>query len=241
MKKIFFTAGLFLFLMVRAEGDGKSNFSVGADLVSSYVWRGSYLAGASIQPAMGLHSGGFSLGGWGSVDFFGGFKEVNLKTGYCFGSLTIGLSDYWRVAEGTYHYFDFSETTDHLLEVNLLFSPQNFPLKFSWNTIIGGNDKYFNDNFEEKRAYSTYIEVIDAFSVKNVKMEIAVGASPWNSSVLYNPLWDGGSTNGFAIVNMSLAATKNVRISDQYSLGIFGKLIFNPAKEDAFFVFGMKF
>jgi hypothetical protein len=48
-------------------------------------------------------------------------------------------------------------------------------------------------------------------------------------------------TDGFAVVSMSLKASKDIKISDKHSLGMFGQLVFNPAKEDAFLVFGFKF
>lgn len=35
-------------------------FTVQGDLVSSYVWRGMYQTGASIQPTLGFTIGGFS-------------------------------------------------------------------------------------------------------------------------------------------------------------------------------------
>ena len=37
---------------------------VGADFVSSYIWRGSYNANASIQPTLGMTAGDFSLTAW---------------------------------------------------------------------------------------------------------------------------------------------------------------------------------
>ena len=36
------------------EEDGKVNFSVQGDLVSSYIWRGFYQTGASFQPTLSL-------------------------------------------------------------------------------------------------------------------------------------------------------------------------------------------
>ena len=41
--------------------------NVGADLVSSYIWRGTDCGSASIQPALGVSYKGFSLSAWGSV------------------------------------------------------------------------------------------------------------------------------------------------------------------------------
>ena len=53
------------------EEDGKVNFSVQGDLVSSYIWRGFYQTGASFQPTLSLGVGNFSLTAWGSTDFQG--------------------------------------------------------------------------------------------------------------------------------------------------------------------------
>lgn len=45
----------------------KVEASVGADLVSGYIWRGQDLGGVSIQPSLGISYKGLSLGAWGSV------------------------------------------------------------------------------------------------------------------------------------------------------------------------------
>ena len=242
MKKIFITMAIFLSLTVRAQDEGKSDFLLNADFVSSYVWRGAYFSGTSIQPEMALSVGNFRIGAWGSVDIGGwDYKEVDLFASYSFGNFTAGLFNYWAAGEDAFNYFDYSESTRHLLELNLLLNFGNSPFSLGWNTIIAGDDKYFNDKFEEKRAFSTYIEASYAFSVKDVNLDFAVGASPWKSSVMYNSFWEGGRTDGFAVVNLSLKASKEVKITDKYSLGLFGQLAFNPAKEDAFLVFGIKF
>ena len=45
----------------------KVEASVGADLVSGYIWRGQNLGGVSVQPSLGISYKGLSLGAWGSV------------------------------------------------------------------------------------------------------------------------------------------------------------------------------
>ena len=248
MKKIFFVMAVFIFPTIvwaeeKEENDGKAEFSVNADLVSSYVWRGIYLGGSSIQPDMSFSLGGFSVGAWGSVDItgFGMYKEVDLYASYSFGNFTAGLFNYWDCSEGDFNYFDFSENTAHKLEVNLLYSFDPFPLSLGWNTIVAGND-HFNENGKAKRAFSTYAEASYAFSVKEVYLDVALGVSPWKSSTLYtNYYWRNGEKDGFQVVNLSLTASRNIKITDRYSLGIFGQLAFNPACEDTFFVFGIKF
>jgi len=245
MKKMIIVMALSLSsAIVWAEDDGKPEFSLGADFVSSYVWRGMYLAGTSIQPAVNLTVGDFSIGAWGSTEIsgFSWDKEVDLTVSYSFGNFTAGLFNYWVSEEGKYNYFDFSESTDHLLEVNLLYSFDSFPLTLGWNTIIAGADHYWDKNGKSKRAFSTYIEAAYAFSVKEVNLEATVGASPWKSSTLYtSDDWGFTGSDKFSVINIALTASKDIKINDKHSLGIFGQLAFNPSKEDAFFVFGIRF
>ena len=54
---------------VAAEGQDKVEASVGADLVSSYIWRGQELGDVSIQPSVSLSWKGLSLTVWGSASW----------------------------------------------------------------------------------------------------------------------------------------------------------------------------
>ena len=245
MKKTFLTIAIMLSMFARAEEENKAEFSVNADFVSSYVWRGMYCGGASIQPAMDFTVGGFSIGAWGSVsiadNFITSYKEIDLYASYSFGNLTAGLYNFWVNAEGEYNYFDFSESTCHQLEANLLYSFGFFPLSLGWNTLIAGNDFYFDKNGKSKRAFSTYIEAIYDFSIKEVDLQLSLGVSPWKSNVLYINDLDDNKNNDFALINTSLSAIKSIKITENYSLGLFGQLVVNPAKQDIFLVFGISF
>ena len=70
MKKMFrMTAIITLLvgLLVSPMITSASELSVGADVVSSYIWRGAKFGdGAHIQPTVELSSGGFAIGAWGS-------------------------------------------------------------------------------------------------------------------------------------------------------------------------------
>ena len=53
------------------------------DLVSSYIWRGVYEAGPSLQPGLTLGIGNFTIAAWGSVDFTSSsYKEADLMLSY---------------------------------------------------------------------------------------------------------------------------------------------------------------
>jgi len=243
MRKLFYVFLFFLSLTVRAEDD-KCNFTVYADIVSTYVWRGTYEAGTSIQPCMEFNAGGFSAGAWGSVDIAGfGYKEVDLTVSYSWKNFTAGLIDYWVAGEMNNNYFDFSKSTPHLLDMWLTYDFNRLPLSIGWYTIVAGDELYskYEKNRKMKKAFPTYIEATYAFPIKEVNLEATIGVSPWKSSMLYNRADEGGRTDGFAVINLSLKASRDIKLTGDYSLPVFGQLILNPAKEDLFFVFGIRF
>ena len=87
----------------------KVEASVGADLVSGYIWRGQDLGGVSIQPSLGIAYKGFSLGAWGSVGFEStDTKEFDLTLGYSTGGFSVSVTDYWfNTQVATNKYFKY--------------------------------------------------------------------------------------------------------------------------------------
>ena len=80
----------------------KVEASVGADLVSGYIWRGQDLGGVSVQPSLGISYKGFSLGAWGSVGFEStDTKEFDLTLGYSIGGFSVSVTDYWFKSDMT--------------------------------------------------------------------------------------------------------------------------------------------
>ena len=75
----------------------------GADLVSSYVWRGTQFgSGAHVQPYMDLGSGSLTGGVWGSfpTSAKGGGNELDLWVSYDFGPLALTVTNYTFPGEG---------------------------------------------------------------------------------------------------------------------------------------------
>ena len=238
----FYTVIISVMLFVPVSTKAQVDFSLGADFVSSYMWRGVAVAGTSIQPSMDLALGGFSLGAWGSVDVSGtGYKEVDLSLLYSLNGFSIGLSDYWWNGEGAFDYFDFGKgSCSHYLEVNLGYE-FDFGLHLEWNTIIAGaGDKYPGKDGKLKRAFSSYFEVGYSLNISDVQLTAALGITPWNSAVMYTGIYPY-ATNGFAVNNISLKASKDIVITDKFSIPVSGQLAFNPATEDVFLIFGISF
>lgn len=225
-------------LPVGAAAQDKVEASVGADLVSSYIWRGQELGGVSFQPALSVAWKGLSLTAWGSVGWESEFaKEFDLTLGYSIKGFSVSVTDY-SFSSGTNFktganingkYFHFgSWSTLHVFEAQVGYD-FGF-LAVNWFTNIGGNDGLKSNG---KRAYSSYFSLSAPFKLGGLDWAATVGATPWETS-FYN-----GGSNGFAVSEVSLQATKTFQIRDSFSLPVYAKAIWNPATENAFFVFGL--
>lgn len=189
----------------------------GADLVSSYVWRGTQFgSGAHIQPYMDLGSGNLTGGVWGSfpTSAKGGGNELDLWVSYDFGPLALTVTNYTFPGEGGIY-----------AEGEGLFNGDYTELAAS--TSIMGVDLsagYFTE------VEALYIEL--GFSTGAV--DIAFGYGDDQADGFYA----GG---GSGLVNMSFSGSKDIQISDNYALPVFGSFIINPEAETAFLVFGISF
>ncbi len=217
----------------QSETESKLKANLSGDLVSTYVWRGIKQAdGASIQPAVSASLDGFTLGSWGSVDVTSNdHKEIDFYASYSSHNFTLTATDYWWDGEGAYEYFSTptSPNVGHSFEAALAYTfPQSFPLAVSWNTFLLGkaNEKANGDN-----SYSTYIELNYPFSIKGIGFKIGTGFTPWASSVY--------GTDKFDFTSVHLGASKDIKITDSFSIPIFANIIVNPAYEDINFVFGL--
>jgi hypothetical protein len=228
MKKLILVLGVLVWTCgsIKSQESGL-NFSVGADVVSAYVWRGTHQTKGAFQPTASLSIGDFSLSAWASTEIVGPQKEVDFTAGYSIGGLSLAITDYWWAGEGAFKYLKYGDGTAHLWEGSLGYTlPESFPLSLSANVMFAGNDKKEDD--ATKNNFSTYIEASLPFTIKDVSLNAALGATP--AKGLY------GTTS--SVVNISLKASKEIKITDSFSLPFFGQIILNPNREDIFFVVG---
>lgn len=193
--------------------------------------------GAAFQPTLGFGFDNFSVTAWGSTNFSGGNKELDLTLAYKFGKAgpTLTVADLWWEGEGAYKYFNFkSHETGHHFEAGLAYTlpVEKFPLSVAWYTMFAGKDKKLNDSGELKQNYSSYLELNYPFSVKNVDLNVTCGAVPYKAEGIY-------TNSGFAVTNVALKGMTEIKINDKFSLPIFAQAIWNPCVEDAFLVFGV--
>ena len=205
--------------------------TISSDIVSQYIWRGQDLGSVSLQPSMGISYKGFSLGAWGSVGLSepSDTKEIDITLNYTYGGFNIGITDYWTNdgPDLKNRYFKYkSHETNHVLEANVGYD-FNFA-SLQWYTNFAGNDGFSNNG---KRAYSSYFELGVPFKFGGVDWTATAGAVPFST--------DFYDTDGFAITNLSLNASKDIKITDSFSLPISAGTITNPHAQKAYLVFGL--
>ena len=204
----------------------KAEVTIAADLVSQYIWRGLDCGNVSIQPTLGIAYKGFSLSAWGNVGLKSeDAKEFDLTASYSTGGLTIGVTDYWfNTPEKRYFYYN-AHSTSHVFEG---FVSYDFGLlSAAWYTNFAGND---GQNKSGKRAYSSYFELNAPFKLATLDWTGTLGVVPYATTYY--------ATSGFAVTNVSLKASKDIRITDTFSVPIFAQVIGNPSSQKAYFVFG---
>ncbi len=226
-------SGSYCITPCNADSLAKSPISITADMMSSYVWRGvKATSSPSIQPNLSFKKGSFELGAWGSSDFTGSYKEVDFYTSYSYGNFKLGLTDYnWLFSK---RYFNYRKgSTDHILEGNFSYQGNSaFPLSIDLNTMFYGSDKKATN--PSKNAYSTYVEV--RYPV-GADLNIFAGMTPADG--YYG---DGyGKLGGFAVVNVGVAATRKLKMTESFSLPLKVTLGVNPQQEDVYLVFGITF
>lgn len=122
--------GMSMVVPATSIAQDKVEASVGADLVSGYIWRGQDLGGVSIQPSLSVAYKGFSLGAWGSAGIESAdTKELDLTLGYCTGGFSISVTDYWfNGGPGYFHYG--THHTSHVFEAQIGYDFG--PLAVNW-------------------------------------------------------------------------------------------------------------
>lgn len=230
MKKILlFAMGLVASATTLAQ-EKEFETTVGADFVNQYVWRGQDLGSTAVQPTLGISYKGLSLTAWGSYALTNpaDTKEFDLTLGYSIGGFNVGITDYWFDSgldpRGRYFKYD-AHGTNHVFEGNIGYDFGVASLQ--WYTNFAGND---GANKDGERAYSSYVEASVPFRL---------GASDWTATVGAVPFATTSyGTTGFAVTNVSLKATKDIRVTDTFSIPIFGQVVANPCAQKAYLVLG---
>ena len=229
-----------------AEGTDKAyglSLEVGADLVSSYLWRGQNLGGLSVQPSVTFGYQGLYLSGWWNVSADNWrFQNFNPEM-----DLTIGF-DRWGVQMDMTHLYYFGGekflqgNCDMTLEDNYSRSTmelhagfhlgdivERIPLSVDWYTTLWGGDGYLtnpDDPSSLKRAYSTYIQIGYDFTLPfGSVIGAKVGLTPWAGAYTgYEEVWTNKNTVG--LTNLNLRFEHTFELSD-FSFSVFAEGMLN--------------
>ncbi len=235
-RKFTFLVILTSFLMIgvshaQEEKEKNGDLAISVDLVNRYIWRGlQYCATPSIQPYVAYTNAkqNFSFGAWGSYSNSSNYGEVDLFVSYSAKYFTISVWDYFLMDETApkNRYFQYdNETTGHSYEASVVFGNFKIPLYLTSSVFFYGADKDANgDNY-----YSLYFEAAYTFSVANQDLNVFLGGTPQEG--LY------GTGAGF--VNMGCSLSKDVKVTENFSIPVKGSIIFNPREENVYFTIGV--
>lgn len=186
--------------------------STGVDFYSTYVFRGIAFDGPSWQPSVSVSSGDFSIGAWGSQGYTG-FQEMDLYVGYQLGDLYVGLTDYY------YPGSPYGDGDSHAMEVNLEYSADAFS--------VAGNYILNEAAFAGSAGGDLYFEAGYSFD----QADVFVGAGDGWHSV----------SGDFALVNIGVSTSKDIVITEEFSLPLSGAAIWNPDTEQFYILVGFSF
>lgn len=216
----------------------QSNFHLGIDLQTKYVWRGMEMILSDSSPVIfpqvnyqykGLYTyvmGGYSLNG--------NYAEVDLGVSYTWNGLTIGVNDYFYPALDTFKdkYFNFNEkTSGHWLEAIATIAPERIPAYLTVSNFFYGADKTLNG----KQAYSTYVELGGYYDFKDSnRLSFAIGTA-------CNLSCYTGYETGFGICNLEFKYTYTFSFDNDWSVPLNVAYIINPVRQKSFINFTTSF
>jgi uncharacterized protein (TIGR02001 family) len=208
-------------LLTLAPSLKAQEFSAGLDIYSSYIWRGLKLGtGAAFQPSVKFTAGGLTIGGWGSYST-GSVEapEADLYAGYTFSlaenaSLGVTLTDYYFPGtpyfDGNSHFFE-PMVTAGLGKLSLTAAYMIYDAAAS-----GSGDLYLEANY----------------TAGPVVLKIGGG----NGQYTYE---DENEDDKFGISNISIGTSKEIKITDSFSIPVNGSVILSPSTEQLYIVVGI--
>ncbi len=233
MKKMFqISASLALVIGISTEAYAQS-VSLGADLVSRYVWRGTdFGESASIQPSLAISGSGLEIGTWASYSISedgAGANEHDIWVGYSAdlgtaGSLSLGVTDYYFPAPdgGDFSNFEGNGDGSHWIEPYVGYTlGGGLPLSF-YGAIMVHNDP---DN-------SLYIEASVPASIGGVEMGFTAGLVAGESEFY--------AVESASVVNLGVSGSKDLTLVDGgFVVPVSVAYILNPTSSRSFLVFGL--
>ncbi len=245
MKKTILFATSLLMLLSIAPMTKAQEFSTGLDIYSSYIWRGSkFGTGPAFQPYVEFGAGDFALGAWGSVN--AGSEEaleMDLYASYAIGPVSIGVTDYYFGGDWT----DYSGT--HYLEPSLGVELGNFSVMGAFMFLAGADAVEAMDGSPamvdlDNGVITPEVEAVEATPATSfgddMDMYFEAGYSFEKFSIGLGAGNGQYTSDGdFNICNINVGTSKEVKITDDFSLPVSGAVILNPSTGGFFITVGI--
>ena len=250
MKKVLVMAAALVAAVCSAKAEVEFAYDAGAELVSSYIWRGQYNGGLSLQPDLEIgYDGSYSslrIGAWGNIgasdwmfkkdqgDGTGYTKfmpEIDIVGSFTACGLSVGFNHYYY-CDGT-SFFNWKSVDDIDAEggtsTTEVWAGYNFNHFFgskagayiNWYTTVAGGDLVYDEAGDPKRAWSSYLEIGYEYCFEDAG--VTLGAHVGMSpwkSDLYG-------NDKFAVTNVSLKINKDWEF-ERMTLSLFGQGTINP-------------
>ncbi len=166
MKRLLIIA-LSLVGMATTSAKDKIEATIGADLVSQYIWRGQNLGDFSLQPTLGVGYKGISLSAWGSVGISNSSdtKELDLTLKYEHKGFSVGVTDYW-FSEGSYFQYHAHKTT-HV-----------------WEGFVGYDFGFLSAERQRQASLQQLLRVVGTFPPGKTRLD----GDCWHCALAYDEL-----------------------------------------------------
>ena len=240
----YFIAAFIFFVSNFSTSAQNLSINVNADLVSRYVWRGLNINDQpNVQPAITLKLSGLQFGFWGSYglshtnttdESHSTSHEIDTWISYSFTiensvNITAIVTDYYypngAVGIGNFNNYDNKNGPGaHVIEAGVsIGGPELFPLTFSSYVNVhndAGSNAYFQIDYLTK--------------IEDYGLGFFIGAAAGSKS---NPSCYG--TENFNLINIGLKASKQIKITENFSLPVYCSYVLNPRAEISYLIFGI--
>ncbi|MEI6847820.1 MAG: hypothetical protein WCK32_07275 [Chlorobiaceae bacterium] len=235
MKKTVTILSLAAVILMGSGGaaQAESDFKIGADLVSSYVWRGGELGNSpAIQPALTYTVPGSKIviGAWGSYGINENsngyrYKETDLYATIPAGAFSLTVTDYYVVpTSGSSKTFDFSSDGPNVVELSLAYSNDNLNLLAAVN--VAGNEGNTTNGVKNAKYFEAGYKLYNKDGY-NTKVIVGAGDKDY-----YGKDYGIAKNKKIAVVNTGISISK-----DRYT----ASYIYNPDTENSNLVFMASF
>jgi hypothetical protein len=229
---------------VSAAAD-EATINTGVDFYSRYVWRGLDVAATpSIQPSFSIAGGGFEFGIWGAYTLSNetsGSDEIDFWLSYTM-EMESGVSfqligtDYYYPNAGIdfFNFNDYDAVINdtipdpgaHTIELGAsVTGPASAPI------TVSGFVNVYNDG-----GNNTYLQVDYPVTVNGTELGFFCGVAGGSEK---NPDYYGADK--VSAINVGVSASREIKVSETFSLPLNMSFIVNPKAEISHLVVGMSF